>query len=154
MGCAREAIHERGFPRPGRAEEGNGAALGEVGTKAFEPVARQRTESDDGDCGREGLHLGDALGRAEIGDEIPEEIVGHRPRRRDVLDLQRNGVGLHGANPNWQHPLVVRVTQDDDRHVRHRIDHQTLDRHFEQHGSPRENRNRDRGPAEVERLAA
>ena len=69
-------------------------------------------------------------------EQIAQQVVRHRPRRRDVLDLQRDRVRLDRPDPDRQRALVVRVAQDDDRHVRDRVDHQTLDRHLDQHGLP------------------
>ena len=61
----------------------------------------------------------------------------HRPGRRDVLDLQRDGIGLEDAHPDRQDPIAVLVPEDDDRHVRDRIDHQALDDHLALHRLPR-----------------
>jgi hypothetical protein len=35
--------------------------------------------------------------RLQILDDVPDQVVCHRPRRLDVLDLQRDGVGLEHA---------------------------------------------------------
>src|SRR4030095_3797369 len=70
----------------------------------------------------------------EIVDDVPEQVVRHRPWRGDVLDLQRDGVRLEDADPDRQHALPVLVAQDDDRHVGDGVDHQTLDGHFDLHG--------------------
>ena len=69
-------------------------------------------------------------------DDVLQQVVRHRPRRRHVLDLQRDGVGLEHTHPDRQDPLPVLVAEDDDRHVGDRIDHQALDRHFNLHELP------------------
>ena len=71
--------------------------------------------------------------RLEVRDDVAQQIVRHRPRRGDVLDLQRDGVGLEDPHPDRQDLLAVLVAQDDDRHVRDRVDHQSLDRHLDLH---------------------
>ena len=37
--------------------------------------------------------------------------MGHRPRCVDVLDLERDRVGLEDTDPNGQDPLVLLVTK-------------------------------------------
>ena len=37
--------------------------------------------------------------RLEVLDDVAQQVVRHRPRRRDVLDLQRDRVGLEDARP-------------------------------------------------------
>src|SRR5207247_1405536 len=46
---------------------------------------------------------------------------------------QRDGVGLENPHPDRQDLLPVLVAQDDDRHIRHGIDHEALDRHLDLH---------------------
>src|SRR5262245_12113503 len=73
-------------------------------------------------------HLG--LERLE---DVLDEIVRHRPRRGDLLELERDGVGFEDANPNGQRALVVFVAQDDDRHVRHGIEREPAHFHLDEH---------------------
>ena len=45
--------------------------------------------------------------RLQVVDHVPQQVVRHRPRRRDVLDLQRDGVRLEDADPDRQHLLTL-----------------------------------------------
>ena len=74
--------------------------------------------------------------RLQVLDDVAQQVVRHRPRRLDVLDLQRDGVGLEHADPDRQHLLPVLIAQDDDRHVGDGIDHQPLDGHLDHHVAP------------------
>ena len=74
--------------------------------------------------------------RLEVADDVLQQVVRHRPRRRHVLHLQGDGVGLEDADPDREHTLTVLVAQDDDRHVRDGIHHQPLDGHFDLHDAP------------------
>ena len=42
--------------------------------------------------------------RLQVLDDVAQQVVRHRPRRRDVLDLQRDGVGLEDARPRSAAP--------------------------------------------------
>src|SRR5438874_220992 len=66
-------------------------------------------------------------------EDVLDEVVRHRPRRRDLLELQRNGVGLEDADPDRQRALVVVVAQDDDRHVGHGIERKPAHFHLDEH---------------------
>src|SRR2546422_1727710 len=66
-------------------------------------------------------------------EDVLDQIVRHRPRRRDLLQVQRDGVGLEDADPDRQRALVVLVAQDDDRHVRHRIEREPAHFHLDEH---------------------
>ena len=44
-------------------------------------------------------------GGLQVLDDVAQQVVRHRPRRLDVLDLQRDGVGLEHADPDRQHLL-------------------------------------------------
>ena len=61
------------------------------------------------------------------------KVVGHRPRGLDVRDLKRNRVGFEDPDPDREDVLAVLIAKDHDRHVRDRVDHETLDRHLDQH---------------------
>lgn len=80
---------------------------------------------DDGDAIDFGL---------QVVDDVAEQVVGHRPRRVDVLDLQRDRVRFEHADPDGQHARVLIVAKDDDRHVGHGIDREPFDGHLDQHG--------------------
>src|SRR5947208_3727752 len=71
--------------------------------------------------------------RLERLEDVLDEVVRHRPRRRDLLELQRNGVGLEDADPDRQRALVVVVAQDDDRHVGHGIERKPAHFHLDEH---------------------
>src|SRR3989449_6046774 len=66
-------------------------------------------------------------------EDVLDQIVRHRPRRRDLLQLQRDGVGLEDADPDRQGALVVLVSQDDDRHVRNGIEREPAHFHLDEH---------------------
>src|SRR5687767_13934202 len=70
----------------------------------------------------------------EVGDDVSKKVVRHRTRRRDVLDLQRDGVGLEQANPDRQDAVPFLVLEDHDGRVADGVQHQSLDRHLYQHG--------------------
>src|SRR6185436_16776011 len=67
-------------------------------------------------------------------DHVAQQVVRHRPRRRDVLDLQRNRIGLEHPDPDRQRPAPLLVAEDHDGHVADRVDHQAFDAHFDLHG--------------------
>src|SRR5437762_1401335 len=69
----------------------------------------------------------------QIADDVAQQIVGHRPRRRDVLDLQRDRVRLEDADRDREHLLPLLVAEDDDRRVRDEVDHQPLHGHLDLH---------------------
>src|SRR5437879_8708548 len=73
-------------------------------------------------------HLG--LERLE---DVLDQVVRHRPGGGDLLELQRDGVGLEDADPDRQRALVVFVAQDDDRHVRDRIEGEPAHFHLDEH---------------------
>src|SRR5580765_5753348 len=58
----------------------------------------------------------------------------HRTWRRHVLDLQRDGIGLEDPDPDRQDAIALLVLEDHDWHVGHRVYHQPLDVHLNQHG--------------------
>src|SRR5947209_15382173 len=66
-------------------------------------------------------------------EDVLDQVVRHRPRRRDLLQLQRDGVGLEDADPDRQGALVVLVSQDDDRHVRNGIEREPAHFHLDEH---------------------
>ena len=59
-------------------------------------------------------------------DDVAQQVVGHRTLRRDVLDLQADGVGLVPPDPDRQHALPVLVPEDDDRVVRDGVEDEPL----------------------------
>src|SRR4051794_28287605 len=61
-------------------------------------------------------------GRLEVVDDVTQQVVRHRSRRRHVLDLQGDGVRFEDPHPDGQDPLPVLVAQDDDRCVRDGVD--------------------------------
>ena len=65
--------------------------------------------------------------RLEIVNDIPEQVVRHRPRGRHILDLERDRIRLEDAHPDRQHALTFLVAQDNDGHVGDGIDQQALD---------------------------
>ena len=71
--------------------------------------------------------------RLQIGDDIAQQVVRHRAWRRDVLDLKCDRIRLEESDPDRQDPLAVLVTQDHDRHIGVRVDHQPFDRHLDLH---------------------
>jgi len=58
---------------------------------------------------------------AEVVDEVPRQLEGHRPRHRHVLDPLRAGVRLAEAARDRQHPLAILVPDDPDRGSRERV---------------------------------
>src|SRR5262249_50218416 len=71
--------------------------------------------------------------RLERLEDVLDQVVRHRPRRRDLLELERDGVGLEDADPDLERPLVLFVAEDDDRHVRDGVESQSADLHFDKH---------------------
>ena len=50
----------------------------------------------------------------------PQQVVGHRPRRLDALELEGDGVGLEDPDPDREEEVLVRLLEDHDRGVGHR----------------------------------
>ena len=69
----------------------------------------------------------------KVVDDVAKQVVRHRPRRRDVLDLEGDGVRLGDANPDGEHAGTILVAEDHDRQIGRRVDHQRLDRHLDLH---------------------
>ncbi len=74
----------------------------------------------DRDAGVEGAlaQLGDGHGhhlRLEVAEQVGDEIVGHRPGRRSVLQLHEDRRGFRVADPDRQELVAVRGLQEDDR---------------------------------------
>src|SRR5947207_809491 len=67
--------------------------------------------------------------------DVLDQVVSHRPRRGDLLELQRDRVRLEDPYPDLERALVLLVAQDDDRHVRDRIERQPADLHFDKHAA-------------------
>ena len=53
--------------------------------------------------------------RVQLGDHVAQQVVGHRPRRGHVLQLQRDGVGLEDAHPDRKKEFLLFVLEHDDR---------------------------------------
>ncbi len=68
--------------------------------------------------------------------DLLDEVVGHRPRRGDLLQLERDGVGLEEPDPDGQRALLLLVAQDEYGHVRERFQRQPLHFHLQPHGAP------------------
>ena len=56
-----------------------------------------------------------------------QQIVGHRPRRLDALELEGDGVGLEDPDPDRQEEVLVRLLEDHDRGVGDGIEDQPPD---------------------------
>src|SRR5262249_692917 len=63
-----------------------------------------------------------------------EPVVGHRPRCGEVLELQGDRVCLEDPYPDRKKELLLLILQHDDRRVRHWIEHQTFNRHWDELG--------------------
>src|SRR2546428_3732574 len=68
-------------------------------------------------------------------EDVLDEVVGHRTRRRDLFELEGDGVRLEDADPDLQRPLVLLVAEDDDRHVRDSVQGQSAHLHFDKHAA-------------------
>src|ERR1035437_4867570 len=125
-------LHENRRPRPQRQRNRVARPRVDGHRLAVQPQVDERVErvllqvADD--------HL--LHRRLEVLDDVAQEIMRHRPRRRDVLDLQRDRVGLENPDPDRQDFLPLLIAQDDNRHVRDGIDHQPLDAHLDLHKRP------------------
>src|SRR5678815_1662818 len=117
--------------RPGPECQGNGIAR--TGINSYSLAAHGEVDHSEVSVVLEVANHDAIDPPLEVGDDVPEQVVGHRARRRDVLDLQRNGIRLGDTDPDWKHPLALLVLQDNDRRTRHWVNHQTLDAHFNQH---------------------
>src|SRR5262249_35479559 len=53
--------------------------------------------------------------------------------RGDLLELEGNGVGFEDADPDGEGALLLLVAQDDDRHVRHRVEGEPAHLHLNPH---------------------
>src|SRR5512137_202324 len=65
-----------------------------------------------------------------------QQIVRHGARCRDLLELQRNGIRLEDPDPNGQRLSLIHILEDDDGHIRYRIQGDPAHRHLDQHGTP------------------
>src|SRR5262245_26323891 len=65
--------------------------------------------------------------------DVLDQVVGHGAGRRDLLQLEGDGVRLEDAHPDLQRPLVLLVAQDDDRHVGDLIQGQSAHLHLDKH---------------------
>src|SRR6185503_1981905 len=66
-------------------------------------------------------------------EDVLDQVVGHGTGRGDLLELQRDRVGLEDPHPDGQGALVLLVLEDDDRHVGQRIQREPADFHLEKH---------------------
>src|SRR4030095_14765954 len=68
-------------------------------------------------------------------EDVLDEVVRHGTGRGDLLELERDCVGLEDADPDLERSLVLLVAEDDDRHVRDGIQGQSADLHFDKHAA-------------------
>ena len=54
------------------------------------------------------------------------EIMSHRARRIDFLDLQRDGIGLENTDPDGKQGIAGRVLKNHDGRIGQGVHHQTL----------------------------
>src|SRR3989442_1228662 len=65
--------------------------------------------------------------------DVLDQIVGHGPRGRDLLELERDGVGFEDAYPDGERALVLLVAPNDDRHVGQWVERQPAHLHLDKH---------------------
>src|SRR5213592_4566295 len=68
-------------------------------------------------------------------EDVLDQVVRHRPRRGHLLQLEGDRVRLEDPDPDLQRAPVLVVTEDDDRHVRHGVERQPANLHFDKHGA-------------------
>src|SRR6185436_5916274 len=68
-------------------------------------------------------------------DDAADEIVRLRTGRHDLLELHRDRVRLEHPDPDRENGVAVGLLENDDRHVRDRVDHEPLDLHLDRHRS-------------------
>ena len=71
----------------------------------------------------------------ELLDHGLEQVVGHRPRCLDVLDLEGDRIRLEDTDPDRKHPLARNLAEHDDGHVRDCLHRQPPDGHLDFHAA-------------------
>jgi len=72
---------------------------------------------------------------AELGEEVPHEVVGHWPRRHDALERERDRGGFDGSDEDREHAvLALGLAEQHDRVVGRKFDPHPDEMHLD-HGS-------------------